>query len=80
MATVDILRNGIIDKLLTISDEEYLKTLLQLIENSDVKHEKVVLTKEQKLMLEMSEKDLLDGQIISQNDLDKSDLEWLKGK
>jgi hypothetical protein len=80
MAIVDIIRNGIIDKLLTISDEEYLKTLLQLIENSDVKHEKVVLTKEQKLMLEMSEKDLLDGQIISQNDLDKNDLEWLKGK
>lgn len=65
MATVDIIRNGIIDKLLTISDEEYLKTLLQLIENSDVKHEKVVLTKEQKLMLEMSEKDLLNGQIIN---------------
>ena len=80
MATVDIIRNGIIDKLLTISDEEYLKTLLQLIENSDVKHEKVVLTKEQKLMLEMSEKDLLNGQIISQIDLDKNDLEWLKGK
>lgn len=65
MATVDIIRNAIIDKLLTISDEEYLKTLLQLIENSDVKHEKVVLTKEQKLMLEMSEKDLLNGQIIN---------------
>ena len=31
-------------------------------------------------MLEMSEIDIKKGHIISQNDLDKSDLEWLKGK
>ncbi len=80
MAQVDVIRNGIIDKLLTISDKDYLMALLRLVNNSAVQEEKIKLTKEQKLMLEMSEADIQNGRIISQNDLDKYDLEWLKGK
>jgi hypothetical protein len=80
MAQVDVIRNGIIDKLLTISDKEYLMALLRLVDNSSVEDDKIKLTKEQKLMLEMSEVDIQNGRTISQNDLDKNDLEWLKGK
>lgn len=74
------MRNGIIDKLLTISDKDYLMALLRLVDNSAVQDENIKLTKEQKLMLEMSENDIQNGRIISQRDLDKSDLEWLKGR
>ena len=80
MAQVDLIRNGIIDKLLAISDKDYLLALLHLVDNSAVEDEKIKLTKEQKLMLEMSEADIQNGRIISQSDLDKNDLEWLKGK
>ena len=80
MAQVDVIRNGIIDKLLAISDKDYLMALLRLVDNSAVENEKIKLTKEQKLMLEMSEVDLQHGRIITHNDLDKNDLEWLKGK
>lgn len=80
MAQVDIIRNGIIDKLLAISDKEYLTALLRLVDTSNFQNDKIKLTKEQKLMLEMSEKDIQEGRTISQSDLDKSDLEWLKGK
>lgn len=80
MAHVDRLRNGIIDKLLAISDKEYLTALLRLVDTSSVQDEKIKLTKEQKLMLAMSENDIQNGRLISQSDLDKSDLEWLKGK
>jgi hypothetical protein len=79
MAQVDIIRNGIIDKLLAISDQDYLLALQRLINNSAVEENKITLTKEQKLMLEMSENDIQNGRVISQSDLDKSDLEWLKG-
>jgi hypothetical protein len=65
MAQVDIIRNGIIDKLLTISDKEYLMALLRLVDNSAVQDEKIKFTKEQKLMLEMSETDIQNGRIIS---------------
>jgi hypothetical protein len=80
MAQVDAIRNGIIDKLLAISDKEYLTALLHLVDTSSLQNEKIKLTKEQKLMLEMSEKDIQNGRLISQNDLDKSDLEWLEEK
>lgn len=80
MAQVDSIRNGIIDKLLTISDKEYLMALLRLVDNSAVQGEKIKLTKEQKLMLEMSETDIQQGRIITQSDLDKKDLEWLNQK
>lgn len=80
MAQVDSIRNGIIDKLLTISDKEYLMALLRLVDNSAVQGEKIKLTKEQKWMLEMSETDIQQGHIITQSDLDKKDLEWLNQK
>lgn len=80
MAQVDVIRNGIIDKLLAISDEDYLLAILRLVDKSAVEDEKIKLTKEQKLMLEMSEEDIQNGRIISQTDLDKNDLEWLNEK
>lgn len=80
MAQVDVIRNGIIDRLLAISDKDYLMALLRLVDNSTVEIGKIQLTKEQKLMLEMSEVDLQNGRTISQIELDKNDLEWLKGQ
>ena len=80
MAQVDVIRNGIIDRLLAISDKDYLMALLRLVDNSSVEIGKIKLTKEQKLMLEMSEADLQNGRTISQSELDKNDLEWLKGQ
>jgi hypothetical protein len=80
MAQVDVIRNGIIDRLLAISDKDYLMALLRLVDNSTVENEKIQLTKEQKLMLEMSETDLQNGRTVSQSELDNNDLEWLKGQ
>jgi len=80
MATVDTLRNDLIDKLLTISNKEYLLALNQLVEKSAVNNDTVSLTEEQISMLKMSDKDIEAGRLISQEQLDKNDLEWLKGK
>ena len=80
MAQVDVIRNGIIDRLLAISDKDYLMALLRLVDNSTVEIGKIQLTKEQKLMLQMSEADHQNGRTISQSELDKNDLEWLKGQ
>ncbi|MCC6701571.1 MAG: hypothetical protein IT221_08605 [Fluviicola sp.] len=80
MTQIDIIRNGIIDQLLAISDKEYLLAIQKLVDNTTLHGEKIKLSNEQKLMLEMSEKDIQAGRIISQDDLDKNDLEWLKGK
>lgn len=80
MATVDTLRNDIIDKLLTISDKDYLSALNKLVGNSSKDNGILGLTDEQKLILQLSDKDIAAGKLISQDELDKNDLEWLKGK
>jgi len=78
MSTVDILRNNIIDKLLTITNKDYLSALYQLVNKSSVDKDTVKLTEEQILMLQLSDKDIKSGKVISQSQLDKSDLQWLK--
>jgi hypothetical protein len=79
MAQVDNLRNGLIEKLLTISNIDYLKALNEIVSSSKLETNKLDLTEEQVLMLKLSDKDIEDGRLISQNQLDKEDLVWLKG-
>ena len=78
MATTDTLRNSIINKLLTITNKDYLSALYKLVEKSSVDSDIVKLTNEQVLMLKLSDKDIEKGKLISQNELDKRDSEWLK--
>ncbi|PIV58080.1 MAG: hypothetical protein COS14_11455 [Bacteroidetes bacterium CG02_land_8_20_14_3_00_31_25] len=78
MATIDHIRNGIINKLLTISNKNYLAALSQLVENSSTEKDTAMLTEEQILMLQLSDKDIKSGKLINQVQLDKSDLKWLK--
>ena len=78
MNRVDILRNNIIDKLLTISNKDYLTALYQLVEKSSVDNDIVKLSQEQILMLQLSDKDIEEGKLITQDELDKNDLQWLK--
>lgn len=78
MTTADKIRNSIIDKLLTISNKDYLSALYQLVNTSKVNDDIVQLSETQLLMLNMSEEDLKHSRVVSQEDLDKLDLEWLK--
>ena len=77
MATIDKIRSGLIDKILTIRNKEFLVALDNLISSSSNNNEIVELTNEQKEMLEMSEFDIQNGRLISQEAMDKRNLEWL---
>ena len=77
MDASDILRNNIIDKLLTITNKDYLSALYQLVNSSSVSSDTVKLTEEQILMLQLSDLDIKNGRLISQDQLDKADLQWL---
>jgi len=78
MNQTDILRNNIIEKLLTISNKEYLAALYQLVDNSSGDSDFIKFSKEQILMLQLSDKDIAEGRLSSQKDVDKNDREWLK--
>lgn len=77
MATVDTLRNGLITKILSIKNKDVLEALDTLISSGATNLELVELTEEQKTMLEMSEQDIKKGNLISQEAMDKRNLEWL---
>ncbi|MEN1786225.1 MAG: hypothetical protein AAGF77_13975 [Bacteroidota bacterium] len=79
MATVDKIRNGLIDKILTIKNKDFLIALDNLIASSPAADNLVELTDEQKALLEMNEADIKDGRLISQEAMDKRNLEWLNG-
>jgi len=78
MSQVDNLRNGIIEKLLSISNINYLKALDELVGNSKLEKDNIDLTEEQVLMLNLSDEDIKEGKLISQQQLDQEDLQWLK--
>ncbi len=77
MATVDNIRNGLIEKILSIKNRAFLEALDKLISSSTSETDIVELTDEQKTMLEMSEQDIKNGKLISQEAMDKRNLEWL---
>lgn len=79
MPTVHDVRSGLIDKILTIKNKKFLQALDQLISTTTSDSEIVETTPEQKLMLEMSEADIKNGRLISQEAMDKRNLEWLNG-
>lgn len=67
-----------IDKLLTISNTDYLSALYQLVSKSSVNEDIVHLSKSQILMVNMSDEDIANNRVISQQEMDKMDLKWLK--
>ncbi len=77
MATINKIRTGLIDKILSINNKDFLETLDKLISLSKSESEIVKLTYEQKTMLEMSENDIKTGKLISQDAINKRNLEWL---
>ena len=77
MASIEKIRSGLIDKISSITDREFLEALDKLITSSSSQSDIVVLTKEQKAVLELSEKNIKNGELISQELMDKRNLEWL---
>lgn len=78
MTATDHIRNSIIDKLLTITNKDYLASLYQLVDKSGEEEEIIHLSDAQLLMLNMSDEDIKNNRVISHEEADKRDLQWLK--
>ena len=77
MATVDQIRNGLIDKILTIGNKDFLVALDKLVTSNASESQLIALTNDQKAMLELSEQDIKNGNLISQEAMEKRNLAWL---
>ncbi len=78
MTSADNIRNNIIDKLLTISNKEYLNALYNLVNSNKLDVEIIQLSPTQIKLLNLSDEDIKNNRVVSQEELDKQDLEWLK--
>lgn len=79
MATVDHIRNSLISKIMAIKDQEILNAIDKLLSRSD-KELKVELSKEQITMLKMSEQDVANGSLISNEELFERERKWINEK
>jgi hypothetical protein len=77
MATVDSIRKELIDKILNIHNMDFLVALDKLVSYSHAVDPADELSPEQKELLEMSEVDIKNGKMMSQQAMDKRNLEWL---
>ena len=78
MISASDIRNKVIDQLMAIKDANYLRALSDMIKSSHEQEKKVPLTEEQKIMLTMSEEDIVAGRTIDQLTLHERELQWLK--
>ena len=76
MTTLDILKNNLIDRIIATKNESLLNAIDTIFKSVRLKEE-VKLSSEQIEMLMMSENDIECGKLISEDELKKTDLEWL---
>ena len=76
MPSIDALRNKVIDGILATNNKKLLQAIDGIFELSG-QEEQIVLSSPQIDMLMMSEAEIGRGEILSQDDLDKLDEEWL---
>jgi hypothetical protein len=76
MATLNEIKNKLIDQIL-ITKNEKLLSAIENIFRATATEEKLVLDSYQVEMLLMSEKDIEEGRLISESDLEEEDSEWM---
>ena len=76
MRTLKSLRSRLVDRIMIAENEELLSAI-EVILNSSESGERLKLDSYQIEMLEMSERDIQNGNLISDNDLRKADSEWM---
>lgn len=80
MSTIKLIKSGLIEKIQAIQDKNQLLALDALLTGNRIDALAQQLSAEQQLMLEMSERDIQDGNIISQEALVQRNQKWLNAK
>ena len=76
---VNDLRYNLLDKLISIRDVSILQKINDLIGNVDINSPVFKLTDAQKQMLLKSEEDICNGNVISDDELNAEEDQWLNG-
>ena len=77
MASIEQIRNNLIDKLSLIKNKELLSAVDRLLEVSVREEDIYKVSDEQRKALQASEVDVANGKLISEEDLNSEEDEWL---
>lgn len=76
MTTLDSIKNRLIDRILTVRNEQLLEAIEDIFVSTQ-KEDVISLSSEQIEMLMMSDQDIENGNLVSESELDKLDMQWL---
>jgi hypothetical protein len=77
MKAIEIVKNRLIDRMMVSNNEELLNAIESIFRSSQEVDEELTLNSAQNEMLYMSEKDIENGDIISEVDLRIADSSWM---
>lgn len=78
MASTEQIRNNLIDKLISIKNKELLSAVDRLLEVSVKEEDVYKVSEEQGKVLRASESDIASSRLISDEDLNNEEDEWLR--
>jgi len=78
MKDLTMIKELVVRKIQSIQDGEYLETLLKQLESRP--QDKVKLTDAEKHLINTGMEDYRNGRVMSQEEVEKEDEEWLHGK
>jgi dihydrofolate reductase len=76
MTSLDSIKHQLIDQILITKNEKLLQAI-ETIFSTTINNEKLSLKTSQVDMLKMSEKDIEEGNLVSETDLENFDLKWM---
>lgn len=76
MNALENIKNSLIDRILATKNEQLLEAIKNIFDSTQ-SEDIISLSSEQIEMLSMSEKDINDGKLVSESELNKSDSKWL---
>lgn len=79
MNTLEKIRTRLIDRIM-LTENEKLLVAMEKILNTSMQNDKLELTAEQIELLLLSEKDISNGNLISEEELEILDEEWMKNQ
>ena len=78
MENLQLLRNRLIEKILSSKNEVFLEAIDKIFSSTQIEEKEIELSDAQLKMLRVAEEDIKYGRVISEEELDKLDEEWMK--
>ena len=78
MENLQLLRSRLIERISTTKNVFFLEAIDKIFSSTQIEEKEVELSEAQMKMLRVAEEDIKYGRVISEEELDKIDEEWMK--